>query len=104
MFNLGVPKLGREPKFTLSQWREATTRRDVEADSLRSIGRRHCVSAATISGHGYDRTTNRGNSAEGLRRDRRYYLGAQRFGTLGFGNSMRSRSGRFTFGCLFRDQ
>jgi hypothetical protein len=41
--------MGRKPKFTPHQKREAITRRDKEGETLRSIGRGYNVSAATIS-------------------------------------------------------
>jgi DNA invertase Pin-like site-specific DNA recombinase len=41
-------KFGRKPKLTAHQKREAIKRRDVEGETLRSIGRSHNVSAATI--------------------------------------------------------
>jgi DNA invertase Pin-like site-specific DNA recombinase len=43
-------KFGRPPKLTPHQKREAIKRRDVEQETLRSIGRSYNVSAATISG------------------------------------------------------
>ena len=42
-------KFGRPPKLTPHQKREAIKRRDVEQETLRSIGRIYNVSAATIS-------------------------------------------------------
>ncbi len=42
-------KFGRPPKLTPHQKREAIKRRDVEQETLRSIGRSYNVSAATIS-------------------------------------------------------
>ncbi len=42
-------KFGRPPKLTLHQKREAIKRRDVDQETLRSIGRSYNVSAATIS-------------------------------------------------------
>ena len=42
-------KFGRLPKLTPHQKREAIKRRDVEQETLRSIGRIYNVSAATIS-------------------------------------------------------
>jgi DNA invertase Pin-like site-specific DNA recombinase len=40
---------GRKPKLTPHQMREAIKRRDVDGETLRSIGRSYNVSAATIS-------------------------------------------------------
>jgi DNA invertase Pin-like site-specific DNA recombinase len=42
-------KCGRKPKLTPHQKREAIRRRDVDEETLRSIGRSYNVSAATIS-------------------------------------------------------
>jgi DNA invertase Pin-like site-specific DNA recombinase len=42
-------KFGRKPKLTPHQQREAIKRRDVEGETLRSIGRSYNVSAQTIS-------------------------------------------------------
>ena len=42
-------KFGRKPKLTPHQAREAIKRRDVDGETLRSIGRSYNVSAATIS-------------------------------------------------------
>ena len=42
-------KFGRKPKLTEHQKREAIKRRDVDEETLRSIGRSYNVSAATIS-------------------------------------------------------
>ena len=42
-------KFGRPPKLTTHQKREAIKRRDVDEETLRSIGRSYNVSAATIS-------------------------------------------------------
>ena len=42
-------KYGRPPKLTAHQKREAIKRRDVDEETLRSIGRSYNVSAATIS-------------------------------------------------------
>jgi DNA invertase Pin-like site-specific DNA recombinase len=42
-------KMGRKPKLTPHQKREAIKRRDQEGETLRSIGRSYNVSAATIS-------------------------------------------------------
>jgi DNA invertase Pin-like site-specific DNA recombinase len=42
-------KFGRPPKLTPHQAREAIKRRDVDEETLRSIGRSYNVSAATIS-------------------------------------------------------
>ena len=42
-------KFGRKPKLTAHQRREAIKRRDVDEETLRSIGRSYNVSAATIS-------------------------------------------------------
>jgi DNA invertase Pin-like site-specific DNA recombinase len=42
-------KFGRKPKLTAHQKREAIKRRDVDEETLRSIGRSYNVSAATIS-------------------------------------------------------
>jgi DNA invertase Pin-like site-specific DNA recombinase len=42
-------KFGRNPKLTAHQKREAIRRRDVDEETLRSIGRSYNVSAATIS-------------------------------------------------------
>jgi DNA invertase Pin-like site-specific DNA recombinase len=42
-------KFGRRPKLTPHQQREAIQRRDVEGETLRSIGRSYNVSAQTIS-------------------------------------------------------
>jgi DNA invertase Pin-like site-specific DNA recombinase len=42
-------KFGRKPKLTPHQMREAIKRRDIEGETLRSIGRSYNVSAATIS-------------------------------------------------------
>jgi len=42
-------KMGRKPKLTPHQKREAIKRRDREGETLRSIGRSYNVSAATIS-------------------------------------------------------
>jgi DNA invertase Pin-like site-specific DNA recombinase len=42
-------KFGRKPKLTAHQKREAIRRRDVDEETLRSIGRSYNVSAATIS-------------------------------------------------------
>lgn len=42
-------KFGRPPKLTAHQTREAIKRRDVDGETLRSIGRSYNVSAATIS-------------------------------------------------------
>ncbi len=42
-------KFGRKPKLTPHQAREAIQRRDVDGETLRSIGRSYNVSAATIS-------------------------------------------------------
>jgi DNA invertase Pin-like site-specific DNA recombinase len=42
-------KFGRKPKLTPHQRREAIQRRDVDGETLRSIGRSYNVSAATIS-------------------------------------------------------
>lgn len=42
-------KFGRKPKLTPHQKREAIERRDVQGETLRSIGRSYNVSAATIS-------------------------------------------------------
>jgi DNA invertase Pin-like site-specific DNA recombinase len=42
-------KFGRKPKLTPHQQREAIRRRDVEGETLRSIGRSYNVSAQTIS-------------------------------------------------------
>jgi DNA invertase Pin-like site-specific DNA recombinase len=42
-------KFGRKPKLTEHQKREAIKRRDVNEETLRSIGRSYNVSAATIS-------------------------------------------------------
>jgi DNA invertase Pin-like site-specific DNA recombinase len=42
-------RMGRKPKLTPHQKREAITRRDKEGETLRSIGRSYNVSAATIS-------------------------------------------------------
>jgi len=42
-------KFGRKPKLTPHQQREAIQRRDVDGETLRSIGRSYNVSAATIS-------------------------------------------------------
>jgi DNA invertase Pin-like site-specific DNA recombinase len=42
-------KMGRRPKLTDHQKREAIKRRDQEGETLRSIGRSYNVSAATIS-------------------------------------------------------
>ncbi len=42
-------KFGRKPKLTPHQQREAVKRRDVDNETLRSIGRSYNVSAATIS-------------------------------------------------------
>jgi DNA invertase Pin-like site-specific DNA recombinase len=41
--------MGRRPKLTAHQKREAIKRRDVDNETLRSIGRSYNVSAATIS-------------------------------------------------------
>ena len=41
-------KLGRKPKLTHHQKREAIKRRDEEGETLRSIGRSYNVSAQTI--------------------------------------------------------
>jgi DNA invertase Pin-like site-specific DNA recombinase len=41
--------MGRRPKLTAHQKREAIKRRDLEDETLRSIGRSYNVSAATIS-------------------------------------------------------
>jgi len=42
-------KMGRRPKLTDHQKREAIKRRDKDEETLRSIGRSYNVSAATIS-------------------------------------------------------
>jgi DNA invertase Pin-like site-specific DNA recombinase len=42
-------KFGRKPKLTPHQQREAIKRRDVDGETLRSIGRSYNVSAQTIS-------------------------------------------------------
>jgi DNA invertase Pin-like site-specific DNA recombinase len=42
-------KFGRPPKLTPHQKREAIQRRDIDQETLRSIGRSYNVSAATIS-------------------------------------------------------
>jgi DNA invertase Pin-like site-specific DNA recombinase len=42
-------KFGRKPKLTPHQKREAVDRRDVDGETLRSIGRSYNVSAQTIS-------------------------------------------------------
>ena len=42
-------KFGRKPKLTPHQQREAMKRRDVDGETLRSIGRSYNVSAQTIS-------------------------------------------------------
>jgi DNA invertase Pin-like site-specific DNA recombinase len=42
-------KMGRKPKLTPHQKREAIKRRDRDSETLRSIGRSYNVSAATIS-------------------------------------------------------
>ena len=42
-------KFGRKPKLTPHQQREAIQRRDVDGETLRSIGRSYNVSAQTIS-------------------------------------------------------
>jgi len=42
-------KFGRRPKLTPHQQREAIQRRDVDGETLRSIGRSYNVSAQTIS-------------------------------------------------------
>lgn len=42
-------KFGRKPKLTPHQKREAIKRRDMDGETLRSIGRSYNVSAATIS-------------------------------------------------------
>ena len=42
-------KFGRKPKLTAHQRREAIRRRDVDGETLRSIGRSYNVSAQTIS-------------------------------------------------------
>jgi DNA invertase Pin-like site-specific DNA recombinase len=42
-------RMGRRPKLTAHQKREAIKRRDVDDETLRSIGRSYNVSAATIS-------------------------------------------------------
>ena len=42
-------KLGRKPKLTAHQQREAIRRRDVDGEALRSIGRSYNVSPQTIS-------------------------------------------------------
>ncbi len=42
-------KFGRKPKLTPHQQREAIRRRDVDGETLRSIGRSYNVSAQTIS-------------------------------------------------------
>ena len=42
-------KFGRKPKLTPHQAREAINRRDIDGETLRSIGRSYNVSAATIS-------------------------------------------------------
>jgi len=42
-------KFGRKPKLTERQKREAIKRRDVDDETLRSIGRSNNVSVATIS-------------------------------------------------------
>src|SRR5947209_4803785 len=42
-------KFGHNPKFTPHQQREAIRRRDVDGDTLRSIGRSYNVSPQTIS-------------------------------------------------------
>ena len=42
-------KFGRRPKLTPHQQREAIRRRDVDGETLRSIGRSYNVSAQTIS-------------------------------------------------------
>jgi DNA invertase Pin-like site-specific DNA recombinase len=42
-------KMGRKPKMTDHQKREAIKRRDREGETLRSIGRSYNVSAATIA-------------------------------------------------------
>jgi DNA invertase Pin-like site-specific DNA recombinase len=42
-------KMGRKPKMTDHQEREAIKRRDREGETLRSIGRNYNVSAATIA-------------------------------------------------------
>jgi DNA invertase Pin-like site-specific DNA recombinase len=42
-------KFGRKPKLTPHQQREAVRRRDVDGETLRSIGRSYNVSAQTIS-------------------------------------------------------
>ncbi len=41
-------KFGRKKKLTPHQQREAIKRRDIEGETLRSIGRSYNVSAATI--------------------------------------------------------
>jgi hypothetical protein len=41
--------MGRKPKLTGHQKREAIKRRDREGETLRSIGRSYNVSAATIA-------------------------------------------------------
>ncbi len=41
-------KLGRKPKLTTHQQREAIQRRDMEGEPLRSISRSYGVSAQTI--------------------------------------------------------
>jgi DNA invertase Pin-like site-specific DNA recombinase len=41
-------KMGRKPKLTPHQKREAIKRRDKDGETLRSIGRSYNVSAATI--------------------------------------------------------
>jgi DNA invertase Pin-like site-specific DNA recombinase len=57
-------KFGRPPKLTPHQKREAIKRRDVEQETLRSIGRSYNVSAATIS-----RLVWRSSEAKNLRED-----------------------------------
>jgi len=42
-------KFGRKPKLTQHQQREAIRRRDMDGETLRSIGRSYNVSAQTIS-------------------------------------------------------
>jgi DNA invertase Pin-like site-specific DNA recombinase len=42
-------KMGRKPKLTPHQQREAIRRRDVDGETLRSIGRSYNVSPQTIS-------------------------------------------------------
>ena len=42
-------KFGRKPKHTAHRKRQAIKRRDVDGETLRSIGRSYNVSASTIS-------------------------------------------------------